>query len=86
MNASKFVLLLPRRWTMAEPVKLSRERWDALCATRHPTPADSRYVTKPITITSPIESRGITFLPAEYVPGGSQRIGKVFKFSPNPCA
>lgn len=49
--------------TCRPPVKLSRERWDSL-RTAYPTAPH----VKMITLLTPDEIDGITFLPATYVP------------------
>lgn len=58
---------------MSEPVKLSRERWEMLWH----APGKSEYRVQPnchyesdrVTMSAPVVIDGITFLPAEYVPG-----------------
>lgn len=52
--------------TCREPIKLSRERWNALWrAFRGPYP---QYDAGSICVSVPHEAEGVTFLPATYVP------------------
>ncbi len=62
---------------MAEPVKLSRERWELLTRGGHPDyervtilidNAGTRQMTKRAIVKDTLEFDGIVFLPAEYVP------------------
>ncbi len=79
---------------MTEPVNLSRERWEMLreaLTAGPPTLATIVATTVAnraghLTVHEPLEIRGIIFLPAEYVPGGTERVAKTQRFSPPPCA
>lgn len=77
---------------MTRLVKLTRERWEMLCASNKPiepkaaTEIRNWQNQRAITITVPTEVDGVTFLPAEYVPGGIDRPKRAFKLSPPPCA
>jgi len=57
---------------MTEPVKLSRERWDALVDHWIRLDKDDRTIrsvaTNRVAVTVPAEIDGVIFLPAEYVP------------------
>ncbi len=62
---------------MVEPVRLSRERWASLAAYMasmqyHPD-VGNVAASKSIELYRPIESDGVIFLPAEYVPAESSR-------------
>ncbi len=80
---------------MPEPVKLSRERWDSLTRGGHPNyervvvlidNAGTPQMTKRAIVRETLEFDGIIFLPAEYVPGGTERVARVQKLSAAPCA
>lgn len=70
---------------MTQPVKLSRERWEMLRRGFVVT-SDVPFVLNGITLPIALEVDGVTFLPAEYVPGGVDRPKRAFKLSPPPCA
>ncbi len=68
---------------MSEPVKLSRERWEMLArymAARQMSPCFANVAaSRSISLSLPIESEGVIFLPAEYVPAPDPRDDR-----PNP--
>ncbi len=70
-----------------EPVKLSRERWEMLRGSWE-WPIVGMYSDGSpfMTVTEPREIDGVIFLPAEYVPGGAERVARVQKLSAAPCA
>lgn len=57
---------------MSDPVKLSRERWDALWNAMHELRFDntsaSDFLPTKINLVAPLQTQGVIFLPAEYVP------------------